>query len=89
MRERERERERERARGGYHILSDNSVSQQVRREDLRDMETDHTIAWKQFSKLIDVRERRGGPYLSDKSGPPASPEGGDMQTNHLRNSFQS
>ena len=60
-----------RERGGDHILSDNSVPQQVRREDLRDMETDN-LAWKQFLKLIDVRERRGGgQYLSDESGPPS------------------
>ena len=67
------------------------VPQQVRREDLGDMETDH-LAWKQFSKLIDVRERGGGGgniLVRQKWSPPASPEGGDMQTDHLRNSFQS
>ena len=43
------------------------------------METDH-LAWKQFSKLIDVREREGGRLVRQKwSRPPASPEGGDRQ----------
>ena len=35
-------------------MSDYRVPQQVWREDLGDMETDHLV-WKQFSKLIDVR----------------------------------
>ena len=77
-------REIEREGGPY--LSDNSVPEQVRREGLGDMETDH-LAWKQFSKLIDVREieREGGPYLSDNSVPEQVwREGlGDMETDHL------
>ena len=58
---------------GDHILSNNSVPQQVRREDLGDMETNH-LAWKQFSKLIGEGEGGGDHTCQTKLVPPASPE---------------
>ena len=76
-----RERERGGGGGGGSYLSDNSVPQQVWREDLVRHGDRPYLAWKQFSKLIDVREREGDHTCQTKVVPPASPEGEDMQTN--------